>query len=285
VTRLVLLGFAMLLAAGSVLAQQAPDALSRIKAAKTINVGYSTDSPPFSFVGPDKQPVGFSIDLCNRVIAAVGRAVNDHELKVNWVAGTVSERLQMVRSGKLDLECANTTRTLSRMRDVDFSSLIFVDGGGFLVRSDATMTRFADLSGKNIAVIKGTTTEQRLVSELRSRLIDAHVIAVTDAVEGVGRLEKGEADAFASDRVKLVGLAVQSKAPEKLALMQEDFSYEPYAFALPRGDAALRFEVDRALAQVYASPDMERIFDRWLGKLGRPAGLLAAVYILNIIPE
>jgi len=111
------------------------------------------------------------------------------------------------------------------------------------------------------------------------------VIAVTDAVEGMERLEKGEADAFASDRVKLVGLEVQSKAPEKLAMMHEDFSYEPYAFALPRGDAALRFEVDRALAQVYASPDMERIFDRWLGKLGRPAGLLAAVYILNIIPE
>src|SRR5689334_6382754 len=81
VTRLVLLAFGMLLAAGSVLAQPAPDALSRIKAAKTINVGYSTDSPPFSFVGPDKQPVGFSIDLCNRVIAAVGRAVNNPELK------------------------------------------------------------------------------------------------------------------------------------------------------------------------------------------------------------
>ena len=283
--KLVLFAFGMLLAAGCALAQQPPDALSRIKAAKTINVGYSADSPPFSFVGPEKQPVGFSIDLCNRVIAAIGRAINDPNLKVNWVAGTVSERLQMVQSGKLDLECANTTRTLSRMRDVDFSSLIFLDGAGFLVRSDATMTRLADLSGKKIAVIKGTTTEQRLVSELKSRLINAEVIAVTDAVEGVKRLEKGEADAFASDRVKLVGLAWQSNTPEKLAMMQEDFSYEPYAFALPRGDAALRYEVDRALAQVYASADMERIFDRWLGKLGRPAGLLAAVYILNIIPE
>ncbi len=277
--------FAILLLAGLATAQPAPDALARIKAARTINVGYSTDSLPFSFVGQDKKPAGFAIDLCSRVIAAIGRAVDVPDLKVNWVAGTVSERLLMVQSGKLDLECANTSRTLSRMRNVDFSSLTFVDSGGLMVRAGGSLARFTDLNGKRIAVINGTTTEERLRAALKARLVNAEVVAVRDGNEGLARLEAGFVDAFASDKVKLVGLLLQAQAPERLALMQEDLSFEPYAFALPRGDAALRYEVDRALAQVYASPEIDTIFNRWLGKLGRPTGLLAAVYMLNTIPE
>jgi ABC-type amino acid transport substrate-binding protein len=264
---------------------QVPDTLGRIRAAKAINVGYSPDSLPFSVDGTDGKPAGFSIDLCNRIIAAIGRAVDEPNLKVNWVPGTVAERLQMVQSGKLDLECANTTRTLTRMKSVDFSSLVFIDSGGIMVRQESTVRSFGDLNGKRIAVIKGTTTEQRLNATLKARLIRADVIAVRDANEGLTRLESGFADAFASDKIKLVGVAVQSAAPEKIVFLGEDLSFEPYAFALPRGDAALRWEVDRALTQVYTSPEIDRIFDKWLGKLGKPTGLLSAVYVLNAIPE
>ena len=259
--------------------------LAKLRATKTINIAFSADSLPFSFEDKDKQPAGFSIDLCKRVIAAIARSVGEPDLKVNWVPGTVSERLQMVSAGKLDLECANTTRTLSRLRDVDFSSLVFIDSAAFLVRSDARIASLADLQGRKIAVIKGTTTEQRLLQQLKARLVNAEVLPVRDAADGLTRLESGFADAFASDKIKLVGVAAQSKAPEKLTFMQEDFSFEPYAFALPRGDASLRYEVDRALTQVYVSGEIGRIFERWLGSLGRPSGLLAAMYLLNAIPD
>ena len=283
--RMLLVLAVLMCAGGAALAQPVPDTLGRIKASKTINVGYSPDSLPFSFAGPDQKPAGFSIDLCARVIAAIGRAVAAPDLKVNWVPGTVGERLQMVKSGKLDLECANTTRTLSRMRDVDFSSLVFIDTGGFLVRAEPPVNRLTDLNGKKIAVIKGTTTEQRLLGQLKARLVNAEVIAVTDGNEGIARLENGSADAFASDKLKLIGFMAQSKAPDRLSMLQEDLSFEPYAFALPRADASFRYEVDRALTQVYASPEIDSIFDRWLGKFGRPTGLLAAMYLLNTIPE
>jgi len=285
VKRTLLIFVALLCATGAALAQPAPDTLGRIKASRTINVGYSTDSLPFSFAGPDNKPAGFSIDLCARVIAAIGQAVAAPDLKVNWIAGTVGERLSMVKSGKLDLECANTSRTLSRMRDVDFSSLVFIDTGGFVVRASPPIARLTDLNGKKIAVIKGTTTEQRLLGQLKARLVNAEVITVADGNEGMARLENGSADAFASDKLKLLGFMAQSKTPDRLSMLPEDLSFEPYAFALPRGDASFRYEVDRALTQVYASPEIDSIFDRWLGKLGRPTGLLAAMYLLNTIPE
>jgi ABC-type amino acid transport substrate-binding protein len=98
-------------------------------------------------------------------------------------------------------------------------------------------------------------------------------------------LDSGSVDAYAGDKIKLIGLVAVSKDPAKYAMLLQDLSYEPYAFALPRGDSALRLQVNKALTQVYVSGDIEVIFAQWLGKLGRPSGLLAAMYLLNSIPE
>ena len=282
---LVALVAAVTFVATGAVAQTVPNTLARIKAAKSINVAYSADSLPFSFTAANGEPAGYSIDLCKRVIAQIGRAVGEPNLKVVWLAGPVSERLQMIASGRADLECANTTQTQTRLANVDFSNLIFIDGGGFLVRAGSPVNELADLSGKRIAVLKGTTTETRLNDALRRRLINATVVPIADAVEGVALLESGGADAYAGDKIKLIGLAAQAKDPTKFALLLEELSYEPYALALPRNDSALRLEVNKALTQVYLSGDIEVIFAQWLGKLGRPTGLLAAMYLLNSIPE
>ena len=111
----------------------------------------------------------------------------------------------MVASGKADLECANTTQTLARLANVDFSNLIFVDGGGFLVKSDSPINQLADMGGKKIAVLKGTTTETRLKDSLQRRLVNATVIPIDEANEGVAMLESGSVDAYAGDKIKLVG--------------------------------------------------------------------------------
>ncbi len=282
---LVSLVAAAALVAGNAAAQALPNTLGKIKSAKAINVAYSPESLPFSFTETNGQPAGYSIDLCKRVIAQIGRAVGEPNLKVNWLPGSVTERLQMVAAGRADLECANTTQTQTRLANVDFSNLIFLDGGGLLVMAGSPINKIPDLAGKKIAVLKGTTTEKRLNDVLKQKLVNATVVPIADANAGIAMLESGAADAYAGDKIKLIGLAVLAKDPSKLSLLAEELSYEPYAFALPRNDSALRLEVNRALTQVYMSGDIEGIFAAWLGKLGRPSTLLAVMYILNSIPE
>jgi glutamate/aspartate transport system substrate-binding protein len=277
--------FVVSLLASGAWAQRVPDTLAKIKAAKSITVAFSADSLPFSYVESNNLPAGYSIDLCKRVIAGIGRAVGVPDLAINWVVDTVPSRVAMVANGKADLECANTTQSQFRMKDVDFSSLIFVDGGGFMVRADSTVNGFGDLAGKSIAVTTGTTTEKRVAAMLKDRLVNAKVVQVKDGVEGVALLESGAVAAFASDKIKLVGLAARAKDPKIFVLLAEDLSFEPYAFMLPRNDSAFRFEVNRALTQVYLSGEIDQIFAKWLGPLGRPSGLLAAMYLLNAIPE
>lgn len=283
------LGAALTLAAGlaalPAFAQALPDTLGRIKAAKQINVAFSGDSLPFSYVETNNQPSGYAIDLCRKVITQISRTVGIPDLKVNWLVGTTGERLQMVASGKADIDCANTTATQSRMQSVDFSGLTFVETGGFLVPAGSSIQKVADMGGKRIGVIGGTTTEARLDQALKQRLVNAKVTRLKDGNEGIAMLESGLLDAFASDKIKLIGLASQAKDPAKLALLPEDLSYEPLAFALPRGDSTFRLEVNKALTQTYLGGDLEPIFNRWFGMLGKPTALIAAVFILNSIPE
>lgn len=276
---------AALLVASVASAQSAPDTLGKIRASGQINVYYSPDSIPFSTQGTDGKPAGYSIDLCNKVIAAIGRAVGNPNLKVNWTPGTVSERLAAVSAGRAELECANTSATLSRMQHVDFSNLSFVDAGGFLVRADGPIQSIGDMMGKKIAVIGGTTNEQRLVQVLKDRKVEAGVVRVRDAGEGVAMLENKTVDAFAGDKVKLVGAAVTSKDPSVFSLLIADFSIEPYGFALARGDSAMRLVVNRELSRIYVSGEIEEIFARWFGKLGKPTGMLAAMFVLNAVPD
>ena len=277
---------ALFVAAASIptaFAQSSPT-LARIKAAGAINVAYSADSLPFSFTETNGDVMGYSIDLCKRVIAQIGRAVGKPNLKVNWMPANTPARLQMVATGKADMECANTTQTIGRLDNVDFSSLIFLETGGFIGRKDSP-SKLGDMGGKKIAVLKGTTTESRLNAALKAKLVNASVVAIENAGDGMAMLEMGSADLYAGDRIKLIGLVTQAKDPNKFILLGEEISYEPYAFALPRNDSGFRLEVNRALTQVYISGEIEGIYGQWLGRLGKPSQLLMGMYLLYAIPD
>ena len=284
--RLIVALFVAALPLGQVaMAQSTSPTLARIKSSGVINVAYSSDSVPFSFTENDGKPMGYTVDLCKRVIAQVGRTVGQPNLKVNWIAASTPQRLQMVASGKADLDCANTTQTLARHANVDFSGLIFLDTGGFIGRADAPVARMADMNGKKIAVLKGTTTEARLRDVLQKRLVNAEVVLIEGANDGMAKLESGAVDLYAGDRIKLLGLVTQAQDPSKFILLAEEISYEPYALAVARNDSAMRLEVNRALSQVYRGGEIESIYGVWFGKLGRPSNLLGAMYLLYSIPD
>ena len=266
-------------------AQGGSGTLKRISETRSITLGHRTDSVPFSFVGPDKQPAGYTVDLCKRVVAGLQQQLKLAELKISWVPVTAESRMGAVAKGQVDLECGTTTATLSRQETVDFSNLIFVDGGGILLRVDHSAQRLADLGGKRIAVTAGTTAETRLPEVLKARMINAQVVVMKGESEPLAAVEAGKVDAYANDRVVLFSLAVKSKDAAKLALLNADFSFEPYALMLQRNDPAFRLAVNRALARIYATDAIGEIYHRWFGKFGAPSDLLLSMYYINALPE
>ncbi len=274
-----------LLSVAAAHAQPLDGRLKKIAATKTIAIAHRIDAAPFSFVDANKEVTGFSIDLCKRVVASIERQIGVTGLKVKYVPVTTQTRFDAIVKGDADLECGASTVTLSRMKVVDFSSFIFLETTGLLAKSAAGYKTIADLAGKRIAVIGGTSNERALNAQLKRRQIAATVVPVKTSDEAIAALDGATADAFASDVLLLVGAAARSKDPKSLALTSDQLSFEPYGIALPRGDAALRLAVNTALSQVFSSDAIDEIFNRWFAAFGKPTALTEAVYILGSIPE
>jgi len=258
--------------------------LKKIKAAKTIALGYSESAVPFSFIGKDGRPQGYSVDLCARIAEGIQKQLGLAELAIKWVKVDVATRIPAVLKGRVDLECGTTTHTLTRAAQVDFSNMIFADGGSFLSKTRAKIAAIKDLDGKRVGVIPGTTTEKALKAALDQARVKAELVPVRIHADGVSALREDKVDAYASDRTILFGLVSGAIDAASYALSDEMFSYEPYGLVMRR-DADFRLAVDRELARVYRSGEITEIYGRWYGALGGPSTLLKAMYFLNALPE
>jgi len=286
--KLLAIGFVTLLSLPFASFAQYTDALDgrlkKIRDSQSIGIAYRADAAPFSFE-ENKQITGYSIDLCRRVVGAIERQLGIRELRIRWVPVTSQTRFEAVAKGQADMECGSSTATLGRMKTVDFSSFIFIDGTGLIVKASLAANVLSDLGGRKIGVISGTSNERALSDALRSRVINATVVTVKSREEGLEQVESGAIDAFASDRVLLIALVAKSKDPNALALLGDALSFEPYAIGLPRGDWQMRLAVNSALAQVYRGGAIREIFGRWFGAFGRPGPLMEATFLFGALPE
>ena len=271
--------------ATSVVYAQQPDAtLKKIRDSKTITIAHRTDALPFSFV-EGSQPAGYTVELCKRIVSSIEQQLKVQPLTVKWVAATSQNRLELVQKRQVDMECGATTATLSRMESVDFSSPVFVDTTGLLARKAAGAKSLSEMAGKKIAVVTGTTNEKALANAMKRQLISATIVPVKNRDEGIAQLEKGSVDAFAGDKVLLLGLAKKVKDVASYTLLDDNLGFEPYAIALPYGDAGMRLAVNKALAQIYKSDAIVEIFRKAFGAEVEPTGPLLIMYGLGAFPE
>jgi glutamate/aspartate transport system substrate-binding protein len=271
--------------AAAVSAAAAAQTLDKIRKQGTITLGYIDGAAPFSYADGNGDPQGYSVELCRAVAEGIAAQLQRSQLKTRWVKLTIQNRIDAVRRGQVDLECSTSTWTLGRQRLVDFSLVTFLDGGSILTKLDNDTRRLADLGGKRVAVITGTTTEAALRQALTRALVAAEIVAIKTRDQGLELLNQGQVDGLASDRTTLIGVAVKGAAGNAYKLLEEDFSIEQYALMLPRGDPDLRLAVNRVLARLYRSGDIRRVYDKWLGPLGPPSPLLSATYFIQGLAE
>jgi len=273
----------LLLAATTSFAQS--DTLGKIRKSGTITLGYRVDAVPFSFEGTEQKPSGFSVDVCQRVVAGLAKSLKLPALKASWVLVSSESRIDDVASGKVDLECGTTTVTLGRQEKVDFSLITFLDGGAFLARAGGTQPKSGrDLPKARVAVSAGTTTEKELRRLIADNGTGTEVVTVRSHVEGVNLLIDGKVAMYAADRTILIGLAMNAGRQAPLQLLDMMFSYEPYALAMRR-DADFRLAVNRVMAEMFREREMLEIYRRWFGQFGPPADLLQALYVIQSFRE
>ncbi len=239
------------------------DTLKRIRETNTILIGVRESSVPFSFIDAQKQPQGYSVDLCVRVADAVKAELKMPKLEVRFVPVTSSNRIPALLEGKIDLECGSTTNTRDRQKQVAFAYTTFVAGIKMLAKKSSNVNSIEDLRGKSIVVTKGTTSEKMMKSMNEERLLKLNIIESADHAESFKAVDEGRAIAFPMDDVLLYGLISKSKKPDDWAVVGKYLSVEPYAIMLRKDEPAFEKIVNRALIDLFQTGEIRRLYAKW----------------------
>jgi glutamate/aspartate transport system substrate-binding protein len=240
--------------------------LDRIKSTGKIVIAHRESSVPFSYVLPDKKPVGYAVDLCVKLAEAVRKKLDMKALQTEFMLVTPANRIAAVADGQADLECGSTTNNAERREKVAFTVPHYITGARYLVRADSPIDDLQHFEHKKLVSTKGTTPLKAVDQANRERLLGITILEAPDHARAVEMVEKGEADGFAMDDVLLYGLKAGRPDPSKLKVIGKFLTIEPLAIMLPKGDPEFKKIVDDEMKRLITSREAHAIYERWFAK-------------------
>jgi glutamate/aspartate transport system substrate-binding protein len=257
----------LFLAVPVVASAQESGTLKKIRDSGAITLGVRDASIPFSFLDDQQNAVGYSVELCNRVVEAVKRELKMPNLEVKKQVVTSSNRIPLIANGTVDIECGSTVNNIERQKLVAFSVTTFLVNTKFIAKKASAIPTVKDLKGKTVVVTSGTNTSQK-VNEINQQMnLGMTILMGKDHPESFTYVETGRAVAFAEDDILLAGLAANSKAPDSFSLVTiEGMLADPYALMLRRDDPQFKKLVDATLTAVFKSGEINAIYDKWFMK-------------------
>jgi len=247
--------------------------LRRIQQTGVISIGHRVASVPFSYLDSRRRPIGYTIDVCQRVVDAVRERLQMPSLEVRYVGVTAATRLPMLASGAIDLECGVTTNTVERQRFAAFSLTTFVAASRMLSRKAAQLTSVDDLRGRTVVSTVATTSMQYLASLNQAAKLDMRILGGQDDADAMRILRNGQAVAFVMDDVLLRSLLAGARDADDFDIGSDALSVEPYAIGLPRNDAAFKQLVDGVILDIFKRGDLHTLHKRWFQSPIPPRGI------------
>lgn len=237
--------------------------LQKISATGVISIGYREGSVPFSYLDENHQPVGYSMDICNKVVAALRARLKLKALAVRLVPMTPATRVPLVANGTIDLECGVTTNTPERQKSVAFSVTTFVTESRLVSRRQAPILRIDDMRGKTVVTTIGTTSMRNLNELNQSRQLGVEILAGRDDSDSFQMVVSGRAQGYAMDDVLLRSFIANAPQPEDYLISRETLSVEPYGIMLNKDDPVFKRAVDEAVVTLFRSDEFAGIYRRW----------------------
>ena len=247
--------------------------LKKINESGVINMGHREASVPFAYMGPDGKPVGYTVELCYRIIDRIKDTLKMPNLDVNLVPVTSQTRIPLLANGTIDIECGSTTKNLTRSKQIDYLAITFITGTKLGVKKGSGINEIEDLDGKVVALSLGTTNEKAIKRIAEQKGLNIKYLMVKDHPQAWLALETDRVDAYATDHSLLAGLITSSKDPSKYEIVGRFLSYDPYSIMIRRDDSAMRLLGNSVLADLMRSGEILKIYDKWFTMKipGKPA--------------
>ena len=260
----------------SVLALSQPalaDTLDKIKKSRSITMGIRESSYPLSYLDDKQLPIGYHIDICNRIVDAVKTKLELKDLKVAHQAVTSQNRIPLVTNGTVDLECGSTTNNVTRQNQVAFAPTTFITNVRMAVKKSSGITSLSQLNGKPVATTTGTTSVQLMRAHEKGKGIDFKEVYGKDHADAFLMLETDRAVAFVMDDNLLAGLMVTSKNPGDYAIVGETLNIEPIAIMIRKDDPQFQGLVNTAIKDLAKSGEIDKLYAKWFMSPIPPKGV------------
>jgi glutamate/aspartate transport system substrate-binding protein len=274
--RLHLIGLALAtaLSAGPTTAEELTGTLKKIKETGTITIGFRESSIPFSYLDDNQKPVGFAIDICQKIVEAVKKELKLDNLKAEFNPVTSSTRIPLLANGTIDLECGSTTNNADRLKQVAFTNTHFLTATRYVSKKSSKLASIDDLKGRTVASTAGTTNIKQLTEANAARSLGINIVPAKEHAESFLMVETDRAVAAVLDDVLLASFVAGSKDPEAYVISTDAFSKpEPYGIMLRKDDPAFKKVADDATAALYTSSEGLKLYDKWFMAKIPPKGL------------
>jgi polar amino acid transport system substrate-binding protein/glutamate/aspartate transport system substrate-binding protein len=245
-------------------AAQQKATLDKIGETGTLTIGTRTGSPPFAYVNPRNEWVGFSIDLVEKaIVPAINKKLNK-QVKLEKKESTPQTRIPLLTANSVDLIAETMTDTQARRDSVDFSLTFFVTGAQFLVKKGSPIKGIQSIANRRVAAQQGSTNAKIV----RERAPTAKLLEFPDQPAAFQALAQGQVQAYTNDGIQLAGLRAKAPKPDEWTVVGDFFSYEPYGMAMRKNDSDFRQVVNVGLMDAISTGVYFDLYEKWFGLKG-----------------
>ena len=241
----------------------AASTLDKVAKSGVVSLGYRDNSLPFSYLNADKRPIGYSIDICLKIVDALKREIKRNDLNVKYVKVTTETRLKSLESGEIDLECGSTNASAERRKLADFTIPTYIASTRLLVKSDSGIKSVYDLAGKTVVMTKGTTQEKLFAEINKNHTLRAKTVLGNTHDESFALLEAGKADAFMLNDILLASVRSTSKTPDRYVLTRDPLTIDPLSLTLRKNDDAFRKIVTGEIHRLITQGEINGMYRKW----------------------
>jgi glutamate/aspartate transport system substrate-binding protein len=254
-------------------AEELTGTLKKIKDSKTIVIGHRESSIPFSYLDDKQQPIGYAMDLCQKVVDAVKKQLNLPDLQVKLNPVTSQTRIPLMTNGTIDMECGSTTNSLERQKQVAFGVSYYVTEIRMVTKANSGVKSLSDLNGKAVVTTTGTTSDRLIREHEKGKSVDVKNVYGKDHAESFLMVETDRAAGFVMDDILLAGLVANAKNPKDFVIVGETLRVEPYGVMMRKDDPQFKKVVDDTLSALMKSGEAEKLYNKWFMSPIPPKGI------------
>jgi polar amino acid transport system substrate-binding protein len=248
------------------------DKLDDIIASGVLRCAIVLDFPPMGSRDANNEPVGFDVDYCDDLAAALG-------VEPEYVETPFPDRIPALVSGRADVGIASTSDTLERAKTIGFSIPYFAFTFNVLTREGLGIETYEDLAGKRVGSVAGVYEAIRLEDSVNEwNDPDGSFRSYQSQADVFLALSQGQIDATVVTSTVASAIVQEGNFPDLVMTGEAPYDIDYVALIALRQEQGLLNYLDLFVNQQVRTGRYQELFNKWIAEGDAPDLTIPGVY-------